>query len=64
MGRDEIRRGQRVSWKTVHGISSGAIISPIIRKKDNYHLGYLVTLDNGKYSIVHPNSFIHEEASR
>ena len=59
MERDEIRRGQRVSWKTVHGISSGTVESPIVRKKDNYHLGYLVKLDNGKYVIVNSKSFIN-----
>ena len=64
MGRDEIRRGQRVSWKTVHGISSGIVESPIVRKKDNAFLGYVVRLDDKKIVIVHPNSFIHEEASR
>lgn len=58
MGRDEIRRGQRVSWKTVHGISSGTVESPIIRKKDNAFLGYVVRLDNKKIVIVHPNSII------
>lgn len=59
MERDEIRRGQRVSWKTVHGISSGIVESPIVRKKDNYHLGYLVKLDNGKKVIVNSKSFIN-----
>lgn len=60
MGRDEIRRGQRVSWKTVHGISSGTVESPIpiVRNKDNAFLGYVVRLDNGKLVILHPNSII------
>lgn len=58
MGRDEIRGGQRVSWKTVHGISSGIVESPIVREKDNTFLGYVVRLDNGKKVIVHPNSII------
>ena len=58
MGRDEIRRGQRVSWKTVHGISSGTVESPITRKKDNMFLGYVVRLDKGEKVIVHPNSII------
>ena len=61
---ERAEKGQRVSWKTVHGISSGIVESPIVRKKDNTFLGYVVRLDNKKRIIVHPNSFIHEEASR
>lgn len=47
-----------MSWKTVHGISSGIVESPIVRKKDNTFLGYVVRLDNKKIVIVHPNSII------
>ncbi len=52
-------KGKAVSWKTVHGISTGTIIGQITRKKDNEFLGYLVELENGKRSIVHPKSFIN-----
>lgn len=55
---ERAEKGQRVSWKTVHGISSGVIESPITRKKDKMFLGYVVRLDNGKKVIVHPNSII------
>ena len=56
---ERAEKGQRVSWKTVHGISSGTVESPIIRKKDNAFLGYVVRLDDKKIVIVHPNSFIN-----
>ena len=41
--------GDRVTWETVNGPSTGIV-------EDKRTLGYLVRLDSGKCVIVHPNS--------
>lgn len=48
-----MKRGDRITWKTVNGTCSGAAI-------DKRELGYLVRLDNGKCMIVNPKSILYE----
>lgn len=57
MGKLAHMEGQRITWRSVHGTSSGVIVG-----KERF--GWKVLLENGKYVIVHPKSIIHAEAAK
>ena len=59
-----MEEGQVVTWHSVNRVQRGIIIGKLYRKKDNVFLGYLVQMENGKKSIVHPKSIIHAETAK
>ena len=53
---------RRISWRAVNRNYSGVIVGKLFRRRDNAFIGYVVRLDNGKYSIVDTKSIINETA--